>query len=736
MRHTENSNDVTDPVDAPSQGTKADEPELHQLRQDFDSLQAAHKSLLERIQEEGGTVDFTEIDALRLKVTRLEENLTSVTSERDELQQTVRDLRVRVEEGRRAIMRLQGRGEPGTSLVSPSLSNGASGNVTGLGLEASSSSTSSKIDMRRSIGPGALASWNPKEQSSGLGISGAASPSVISEATSSQHQTQEDVADVKKAKRASLAFGPYANTGTIGRRTGHRRNASGSKPPGYDMQDQSSTGVVGVESNTGGLRELRLGANPSNPTGNGTSSKRASMIGGSFFRSPASDSVDLPPEDYSEKSPNPGAGNLSQTVGSLLMPVHSMRRASNSSSISGKAAAREEAENTLTLPRSVSRMSGISASPSQASVSSADAPFRAGEQNEETSLTARPPSSLLAPNGTSIFGAQQQSVSVTQLQRNLTDSRNKLKDRDEQVHQLRKEMSALRAELDEAREGRQASEACLKALRDFVQSEGEDKDAHDGLNAEVLRGVKLPPLPTDKDGDQVEQEQDNSMRPLSTAPSTWKSFGSTIANFSSRKVPEEEKFDGVPSTNASQAANVSSSFGNLWSRATGPRESVMSSQNAIPGASNETDAGSIGGDHGSTVSGVSTSPSSGFKGFSWFGKRSVSTTSDAESQGSGAGSTSNVGGVESPTISVTTGARVSSPPFANLDNHVLTLDQTPVPPKRSSSSIAMAAAYAAGLQNRSHIVNKDDMEPTGRTRKAMEKSEAVDEDSGFVPPAF
>lgn len=72
------------------------------------------------------------------------------------------------------------------------------------------------------------------------------------------------------------------------------------------------------------------------------------------------------------------------------------------------------------------------------------------------------------------------------------------------LEQARDEVSALRAQLErlavrltESEEARDASENCLKALREFVASENSAAGDAD------LGGIRLPPLPTDKEADEA-----------------------------------------------------------------------------------------------------------------------------------------------------------------------------------------------------------------------------------------
>lgn len=75
----------------------------------------------------------------------------------------------------------------------------------------------------------------------------------------------------------------------------------------------------------------------------------------------------------------------------------------------------------------------------------------------------------------------------------------------EETHKLRVELAAVHRKLEESEEARIASEACLKALREFVAlGSGADTntvDLTDESSAGLLKGLSLPPLPTDKDTD-------------------------------------------------------------------------------------------------------------------------------------------------------------------------------------------------------------------------------------------
>lgn len=69
----------------------------------------------------------------------------------------------------------------------------------------------------------------------------------------------------------------------------------------------------------------------------------------------------------------------------------------------------------------------------------------------------------------------------------------------EEAAQLRSELRQVQLKLAESEESRAATEVCLKALREFLAS---NEDNGNGQNAaEALKGLSLPPLPTDRDPD-------------------------------------------------------------------------------------------------------------------------------------------------------------------------------------------------------------------------------------------
>jgi cell division protein FtsB len=678
--------------------------EEQEVRNNLESLQAAHNALLERIRKDGehGEGGAEELNRLRERIKELESELESVKGERDELNANVRDLRVRVEESRRAIMRLQGR-EPAVAAANVHQADTVP-------------ATHNKQDARRSM----LASWNPREVQAGVGVI-TTTPASPSSATDVNPATQdpEELAELKKSKRASLAFGPHAQS-TIARRLhGHRRIASGSKI-GAEEGTAGDSGLMPPPISAGGLRELHLGAATVGPS-NSAANKRASILGGSsIFRAPTPDTM---ADGGEERSSN------------LLMPsTRASRRASNSSSVSGPSG---DGDNVLAPPMRLH--SRISPSPSHSSIAS---PIRERDDfvEEDEPVTATALTS-------GVFGQQQQAATAQanyQMQRSIMEGKARLRDRDDQINHLKKEMAALRMQLDEANDARAASDACLSALRDFVKNEG------NGGSAETaLKGVMLPPLPTDKDAE--DEPQDTFSAAQSNAASAWRSIGSTIAGLS-RKPADEKELPSMPSDSSSTApmspsTQIASSFGNLWSRVPQLRESVSASSVTPSEGASAPSEPLIDSRHASIVSSpgndtavqnANSSPTAAFRGFNWFSKRGAATPAAND--------------LSSDTLTSSPSAmRVSSPPFANLDNHVINLDQVTTPTSASARTASYTSANGSQTGSRKASVTstagtapsvnggamyESGREPSGRTKRTMEKSEAVDEDNGFVPPSF
>ncbi|WWC88018.1 uncharacterized protein L201_002921 [Kwoniella dendrophila CBS 6074] len=124
----------------------------------------------------------------------------------------------------------------------------------------------------------------------------------------------------------------------------------------------------------------------------------------------------------------------------------------------------------------------------------------------------------------------------------------------EEANRLRDELTnfqnkalILQNQLDEAQEARIASENCLKVLREFIatgssdgqnnlnakEGEGDEENMTGELSestADLLKGLKLPPLPTDRDADEEERIKEKEREKNKTHTSTNSGWGFKLWN--------------------------------------------------------------------------------------------------------------------------------------------------------------------------------------------------------------
>jgi type II secretory pathway pseudopilin PulG len=86
----------------------------------------------------------------------------------------------------------------------------------------------------------------------------------------------------------------------------------------------------------------------------------------------------------------------------------------------------------------------------------------------------------------------------------------------DELARLRADLAATSAKLVESEEARQASEDCLRALREFMSQGGEGSTAAD---QDLLKTLKLPPLPTDQEAEPVRA---NDKKPAGWGFKLWK----------------------------------------------------------------------------------------------------------------------------------------------------------------------------------------------------------------------
>ncbi|KAK0547004.1 hypothetical protein OC846_005033 [Tilletia horrida] len=533
----------------------------------------------------------------------LKAQVTSLKQTNSALEDQVRDLRIRFEESRRAIMRLQN--------------------------EQSDIRAKAKAENRRSL---AVASVAVSSAAGGGGGGGGASQYITwNPATFQAMADAEEAKELKKSKRASLAFGPNA----VGSRTsyassGHRRTASGSSTgtnsgavgagvPGVNVdagsgaesesdadhqKDINATPIAAIGGGagsglnrgsvrmSGGLRGLRLsgiissgsgGNNGSAPSpggllssmfnsnndddGKSSSSRRTSFNSAAGAnqppRSPISDVPDTV-SDIGDKE-NHRLSNRYSLSGSR--PVMIPNRQSSSGSVLSNGTVGDDA---LAPPGSSGR---FSVSPSPSLHSKVGSPILEEQQQspidgaEGDSPKSRF-STLTGTNRTSAAAAAAASGKATELQ--------------SEVDRLKRELAKAKLEIDEANEARSASEECLRALKDFIAKHDDLDNNGNGAVAPptpakekafaavpsrntsslsagqtaALKGLKLPPLPSSTDDDaQTDAER---------TPHGSSSAASFVAGMMSPgRTPTAPTAAASAGTNAT--ANGSASTGGMWS---------------------------------------------------------------------------------------------------------------------------------------------------------------------------
>ncbi|KZP01902.1 hypothetical protein CALVIDRAFT_532645 [Calocera viscosa TUFC12733] len=81
---------------------------------------------------------------------------------------------------------------------------------------------------------------------------------------------------------------------------------------------------------------------------------------------------------------------------------------------------------------------------------------------------------------------------------------------EEELFSLHGELKALRRELAQAKEAKQASDSVLRALREMIGVDPESKELPNPEQVESLRGLSLPPLPTDE----LDDDETSPVKPL------------------------------------------------------------------------------------------------------------------------------------------------------------------------------------------------------------------------------
>ncbi|WVQ97071.1 hypothetical protein IAU59_004181 [Kwoniella sp. CBS 9459] len=162
----------------------------------------------------------------------------------------------------------------------------------------------------------------------------------------------------------------------------------------------------------------------------------------------------------------------------------------------------------------------------------------------------------------------------------------------EEATKLRSTITALQVKLEESEEARMASETCLKALREFMAgststggNSGEQRPGDDAgdekemsaSTADLLKGIRLPPLPTDRDAEEDENEaqraaaaaSDKAKIPSSTSGWGFKLWNARAGPTSpSREVPPTGVATALGSTSPQKALSPSDGRSRAGSTAT------------------------------------------------------------------------------------------------------------------------------------------------------------------------
>ncbi|WRT65857.1 uncharacterized protein IL334_002808 [Kwoniella shivajii] len=217
-------------------------------------------------------------------------------------------------------------------------------------------------------------------------------------------------------------------------------------------------------------------ASGSNDTGSGPGSRESKLVKRqSIMRSHRRQSSQSEPSDIHERersivSPNP---QNSTTTATLRPGAHGLRE--------------------LRL--------GSSAPPTAATLPSPNATLNNPNQSGYFDDNSEPPSSVLSK--TAELPSKKEIEAL------------------EETTKLRSELSTLQVRLEESEEARLASETCLRALREFMAADPNTSEGDlTSSTAELLKGIRLPPLPTDKDADE-EQRHAEEVGNEKAKPAGW-----------------------------------------------------------------------------------------------------------------------------------------------------------------------------------------------------------------------
>lgn len=388
-------------------------------------------------------------------------------------------------------------------------------------------------------------------------LSGLGFSSTIPEGFLSPEIGYQEEPTSRKAKRASSLFAQQGGVPTARKSSANIETA--------DHTPASPN--IGTPSLRGGLRELRLGANkdvPASPGVNASGTKDTATTPTVATNTGLLQAVELTPRDPNRRS--------------------------------------QGEQSTSPITR---------ASPPPARQDLADDPARRNVAERLSSLTSS--------SDLSTFSGDNQG-SAPYHREHQYDQYVDLNQDDNIALTLKSEISLLKAQLTEAHEAREASEECLKVLREFIASMNGGSTGEEEANSSV-QGIKLPPLPTDRDvGHEQHLRQQQERADSETRKSGW---GFSLGGWGGGGATGQGQTPATQTTRDSRANSVAAP--SVLSETAGHHHEPPSARSSVKNLPLETS---------STVDSATSNPLSSFVA-SW--SRGITGTSAATTGATGVG---------------------------------------------------------------------------------------------------
>lgn len=773
--------------------------QLKSLDSQLSSIQTSYSHLLNK-----SSKWEDELGSLKAKIPILEREIRSERTKREEEENRVKDLRLTSEESRRAIMRLQV--EQNDSRIKAAKEKENHRRSLGPGAMAGWNAASSSSLLTEEAAAEARALKKSKRASLAFGpnagMAGGGSSTRSSLIGNPPHSNTH--------RRSASGSGSNPRGSMI------YNNDSGSES---EQQQVGGGGTIGRSTT---LRGLRLSGAPSSsseiPINNQNhaqdqSSRRSSMASSSSAISPRSNNSDLPLESHSigmVGSSDPialteAALNRSTSLSSRLRTAGGgatgggPRRSQSNGEVldglpsgSGGGLSVPGSNSTLGILSGVGNNGRLSASPtpSQSAMSSMGSPIMEESPSHEQFAT------MSSSDMDSAIDDEALNTATVSNFNNLSSSTNSnsnsnsnystlrsqaiLKSKEAEIERLKLEMKGLRKNLEESNESRLASETCLKILREFISShdndDGEGKAVlgrveeklelesgqagESSTGIQLLKGMKLPPLPTDKELDEdLERKKGDSNLATSNGNGNGNGGWSIKLPTFGKRSESEDNVANETITNNIQSPTPSSSdkrtsistpivtsLGSLWNRNTSSNNqnglsslspTKIKSRDSISASSESSSISQSLNSNNDSTTGSTFGRNLG----SWFAKKGSTTPSGGDELSS------------SPTkeISTSMSNRNSNP---NPSPNGLSPIPKPPPslPARKASSTSQSSISNYGEESPGIMDgngNGEDEKGLGigfgkgkeiqindRARKAMSRTLSVEGDGSFVAPTF